>query len=63
MPPRAPPRSSPLARLLDPSLRTSALRAAVEEVGFTYAHAVVFRPAAIPVLQSAINPGLSPRLA
>jgi len=59
MPPRAPPKSSPLARLLDPSLGTSALRAAVEEVEFTYAHAVVFRPAAIPVLQSAINSDLS----
>lgn len=48
MPPRAPPKSSPLARLLEPSLEYVSLRLVSEEV-LTYAHAVVFKPAATPV--------------
>jgi hypothetical protein len=51
MPPRAPPKSSPLARLLDPRLEMSAVRV-VSEAVVTYAHAVVLRPAATPVFPS-----------
>jgi hypothetical protein len=47
MPPRAPPKSSPLARLLDPRLGMSAVRVVGEAI-VTYAHAVVFSPAATP---------------